>query len=279
MKSNYFPLFLLTFTLFIGCKTSQTSTQTYKKNTTNQEVKTPIREYSVLATLWQQHAAEYRALTYQAYNIAKIQLESILANSSNTTKPLAIVTDIDETLLNNSAFNGKLIELNEDYTDSRWIEWGKEEKAGIVPGALEFFNYAKSKNIEIFYITNRLEIQKNETLSNLKKLNFPYADEQHLLLKQDTSGKETRRIQVQKTHNIIMLIGDNLSDFSPLFDKKPAKKRNELVDILKNAFGTKYIVLPNPMYGDWETKGILEGKYNWTDFQKDSIRKSKIKSY
>lgn len=279
MKTKYLVKFLLLFVLISGCKTGQHHTQNNHKNTINDKIEISIREYSVLATLWQQHAAEYRALTYQAFNSAKIQLDHLLADKSNYSKPLAIVTDVDETLMDNSAFNGKIIELNEEYTDKRWIEWGKEEKAGIVPGALEFFNYAKIKGVDIFYITNRLQIQKNETLSNLKKLNFPNATEQYLLLKQDTSGKEVRRNQVEKTHEIIMLLGDNLSDFSAVFDKKSTKERNHLTDSLKNYFGTKFIVLPNPMYGDWETKGLLEGNYNWSAFQKDSIRKSKIKSY
>ncbi len=207
MKNNLLVRIIIVFALLIGCKTGQHSTQGKQKSISVNEVKIPIREHSVLATLWQQRAAEYRALTYQAFNSAKIQLEFLLANKSDYKKPLAIVTDIDETLLDNSAFNGKLIEVNEDYSDERWVEWGKEEKAGLVPGALEFFTYVKSKNIEIFYITNRLEKQKDETLSNLKQLNVPDADEQHLLLKQDTSGKEIRRNQVEKTHDIIMLLG------------------------------------------------------------------------
>lgn len=268
---------LFIFTILFGCKTQQSQSES-----TISEIKTiqiPVREYSILTVLWQQHAAEYRALAYQAYNTAQLQLDNILRNRGNYEKPLAIVTDIDETVLNNSPYNGKMIELNEEYSNARWIEWGKEKKAEIVPGSLDFFKYAASKGVEIFYISNRLLVQKSETIENMQKLGFPFLDDAHFLLRETVSGKEPRRLQVQKTHKIIMLLGDNLSDFSEVFDNQNTETRNFKVDSLKAAFGNKYIVLPNPMYGDWETKGILEGKYNWTASQKDSIRHSKIISY
>ena len=131
----------------------------------------------------------------------------------------------------------------------------------------------------MFYISNRSVHQKNETIANLKRIGFPFADKAHVLLKDTISGKEPRRHLVQETHDIILLIGDNLSDFSEVFDDRSTIERNKNVDHLKAVFGKKFIVLPNSIYGDWETKGILEGKYNWTNFQKDSIRHQKIRSY
>ena len=95
---------VLSFTLLVGCKT-QTLTIT-KEKSKSETVTKPLKEYSILAVLWQQHAAEYRALTYQAFNTAKIQLDKILDNTIKNIKPLAIVTDIDESVLNNSAYNG-----------------------------------------------------------------------------------------------------------------------------------------------------------------------------
>jgi 5'-nucleotidase (lipoprotein e(P4) family) len=76
-----------------------------------------------------------------------------------------------------------------------------------------------------------------------------------------------------------MLLGDNLSDFMDVFDKKSTQVRNKLVEGMKDDFGRKFIVLPNPMYGDWETKGIYEGRYDWSAQQKDSIRKAKLLAY
>jgi len=247
-------------------------------STINQQKSTPIREHSVQALLWQQNAAEYRALTYQAYNLAQLQLDNILANNKSE-KPIAIVTDIDETVLDNSPYSGKQVELDESYTSKRWAEWVALKKAKTIPGAVAFFNYAKSKNVEVFYISNRSANQTKETIENLQLKGFPFADEAHVLLKTASSEKGTRRNIVKKTHEIVLLIGDNLSDFSSIFENSSTKERNTNADNSSALFGKKYIVLPNPMYGDWETKGIYEGKHDWSTQQKDSIRLKKIISY
>lgn len=238
-----------------------------------------VRDYSIAAVLWQQRSAEYRALAYQAFNIARMQLDRHLTANRESKKTLAIITDIDETILDNSPYSGKQIELDEDYTTSRWDEWVNLKSAKAIPGSLEFFHYAASKGVEVFYITNRDQHQKEATLENLKAVGFPFADDRHILLRGEDSGKETRRKKVEASYEIVMLIGDNLSDFSYLFEKRSAEERNKSADNLKMLFGTKYIVLPNPIYGDWETQGIFEGKHNWTEFQKDSLRHKKIIAY
>ena len=57
-----------------------------------------VKEYPVL---WQQDAAEYRALCYQAFNIAALRINEIPRTTLKKNK-LAIVTDLDETILDNS---------------------------------------------------------------------------------------------------------------------------------------------------------------------------------
>lgn len=264
-------------TVLFSCKVAVTDGQAGRAGKDGKHIS--VRDYSIAAVLWQQRSAEYRALAYQAFNVARMQLDDYLENNPKSDKPLAIVTDIDETILDNSPYSGKQIELDEDYTTERWDEWVDKKNAKAVPGALDFFQYAASKGITTFYITNRDEHQKQVTVENLKSVGFPNADNQHILLRGKSSEKETRRDQVNKTHNVIMLIGDNLSDFSYAFEKRSGEARNKSADSLKSYFGTKYIVLPNPIYGDWETQGIFEGKYNWTEFQKDSIRRVKVIGY
>lgn len=274
---NKIIIYLVTTIILLGCKSQiiQTEHQTARIETSA----IPSREYAIQAVLWQQQAAEYRALSYQAFHLAQIQLNAILDKKVNYKKPIAIVTDIDETILDNSPYSGKQIELDEDYSTLRWTEWVKEKKANAIPGALDFFKYAKHKGVAIFYISNRSTNQKSETIENLQKIGFPDADDSHVLLKDTTSRKKPRRLLVQQNYDIVLLLGDNLSDFSEIFENQSTIQRNKSVDSLKAFFGKKFIVLPNPMYGDWETKGILESRYDWTNFQKDSIRHQKIKSY
>lgn len=263
--------------LTISCQT-----RSVEKATATQEKeisKTHNQDFLIQAVLWQEHAAEYRALSYQAYNTARWSLDKILERKSDYDKPLAVVTDIDETALNNSPYEGKLISTNKGYSPSTWKEWIDAAEAKPIPGALDFFNYAKSKEVEVFYITNRKVGSEKATLENLKNMGFPYADKAHLLLKKEgEKGKKARRDKIKETHNIVMLLGDNLSDFTAVFDAVGTKERNNVTDSLKELFGTKFIVLPNPMYGAWESNGIFEGKH-WTDEQKDSVRNSKVIGY
>lgn len=263
--------------IIAGCKTGITEPKMQLTNST--EVVIPAREYSIGAVLWQQHSGEYKALAYQAFNLAKMKLDSIINSGNVYSKPLAIVTDIDETILDNSPYSGKQIEMEEDYFPERWTDWVNQKKAKGIPGAVNFFNYAKNKGVEVFYISNRNQEQEEATLENLKLENFPFANSSHILLEKSTSKKGDRRKSVAATHEIVLLLGDNLTDFSSIFENRSTEDRNRSVDSLRNAFGNRYIILPNAIYGDWETKGILEGKYDWNQFQKDSIRRKKVISY
>src|SRR5699024_7278761 len=135
-----------------------------------------VRAYSVQSVLWQQNAAEYRALCYQAFNIAKLNLDEFLANETSEGEQLAIVTDIDETVMDNRPFEAKLIELNEQYTLREWANWVNKKEAKPIPGATEFLDYAKSRGVEIFYVSNRAQDLKEATIENMKAIGFPFAD-------------------------------------------------------------------------------------------------------
>ncbi|MCD6102169.1 MAG: 5'-nucleotidase, lipoprotein e(P4) family [Candidatus Cloacimonetes bacterium] len=205
-------------------------------------------EASLMAVLWCQASAEYRALAYQAYNIARLRLDEELQINRNQKR--AVIVDIDETVLDNSRYNAKEITDKQVYPDDfyKWIDMAKAE---AIPGAKEFLDYAVSKNCDVFYISNRRIRCLDGTLRNLKKLGFPQADKNHVLLKGDVSSKEGRRQEVAKTHYIVLLIGDNLIDFSEVFDIKSVEGRLASVEKYKDNFGKKFIVLPNPMHGAW----------------------------
>lgn len=272
-----FLSYILWMSVFSLTLTSCKSTADLSKDTQSQQP--TVREYSVQSVLWQQNAAEYRALCYQAFNVAKLNLDQFVADESLKDKNIAIITDIDETVLDNSPFNAKLIEKDEEYSVEEWTHWTSLAEAEEVPGAAEFLNYAKNKGVEIFYVTNRRTAEMEATLENMKKVDFPFADEDHVFLRAETGSKENRFDKVLKDHTVVMYLGDNLGDFSHEFITPSTEKRNALVTKLKENFGVSFIVLPNPMYGDWEMQGIYEGKYDWTDKEKNSIRKEKLRAY
>jgi 5'-nucleotidase (lipoprotein e(P4) family) len=231
-------------------------------------------DYMLLAVLWYQTSAEMRALCYQAFNTARISLDQI-TESYKGTKRLAVVVDIDETMVDNSPYEAQNVLGNFGYPE-RWGEWIEQASATALPGAVEFMKYAVSKNVDVFYISNRKLSEKDATIKNMRSLGFPMIDDEHLLLRDKTSSKNERRDKVSSTHEIIMLIGDNMNDFSGVFENKTAANRFEETDKNKSQFGKRFIVLPNPMYGDWES-AVLKYNFNLTNEQKDSVRKANLK--
>jgi 5'-nucleotidase (lipoprotein e(P4) family) len=139
------------------------------------------------------------------------------------------------------------------------------------------FKYAASKGVKVFYITNRDEDERIGTTQNLKLYNLPYADEQHIILRQGASSKEARRQQLSAKYKIVLLCGDNLPDFDLLYDNKPTEdSRLAATEQLKSKFGSKYIVIPNMAYGDFEN-AIFKYNNKLTPAQRDSVIRSIIK--
>lgn len=251
-----------------------------KENTdTTQCCKSKKSEYEhlVMATLWYQQSAEMKALYHQCYNWATRLLDENLEKSKSNLKK-AVVVDIDETLLDNSPFEVKCIEEGKGYSSESWKNWTDKSIAKALPGALEFCNYAKSKNVEIFYISNRKINEVETTSKNLIDLGFPYVDDKHIIFRTEDNSKKTRREVVSKDYEIILLIGDNLTDFSEIFEHRDSSLGFKLVEENKADFGSKFIMLPNPMYGEWES-AIYNNDNKIPDSQKDSLRKSYLKSY
>ncbi len=238
----------------------------------------PTKNYDHLtgAVLWYQLSGEMRALYYQGYNVARYNLDNYLAYS-RSSKKMAVVVDIDETILNNSPYEGKIILNDKGYTPQSWREWVDLAKADTLPGALSFLKYAAEKGVETFYISNRLEAEIQPTLTNLRKFDFPFADESHMIFKSNTSSKEERRKKLSSTHDIVILCGDNLGDFDITFENRDIQSNRDSVDKYRAEFGKRFIVLPNPMYGDWE-KPIYSMK-NMTESQRDSARKALLLAY
>jgi 5'-nucleotidase (lipoprotein e(P4) family) len=229
----------------------------------------------VWSSLYQQRSAEYKALCFQAYNLAKLRLNEALKHKGK--KPLAVVTDIDETLLDNSPYDAVRAINNKEFDLKTWKQWTAKGIADTVPGAPAFFKYAASKGVAVFYITNRDEDERAGTTKNLKLYNLPYVDDAHIILKQTASSKEARRQQVLAKYNIVLLCGDNLPDFNGLYDNKPSEEnRMATTEKLKKEFGSKYIIIPNPSYGDFEN-AMFKFNYKLTGVQKDSVIQSLIK--
>jgi 5'-nucleotidase (lipoprotein e(P4) family) len=107
---------------------------------------------------------------------------------------------------------------------SQWDN-GHKGIAEAIARHFSLFDYVSSNSAEVFYVSNRMEDQRQGTLKNLKEKGFPFADNQHLMLKTVSTTKEIYRQQIAGKYHISLLIGDNLSDFISGFDKQPAGTR------------------------------------------------------
>lgn len=239
----------------------------------------------IMALLYQQRAAEYHALCLQCYNLARFRVDQAIQDTRRyTAKPFAVVTDLDETALDNSENEAWLYQHDSTYQPNEFNDWSTYGHARAVPGSVAFFNYInsikdkKGRKIAIYYISNRTNTPAivDSTISQMGYLHFPQLTESQFLFKDkdSTSSKEGRRAQVSQHHDIIVLLGDNLIDLSATFDSTVThpEERIKRVDSLTTAWGAKYIVFPNAEYGDWEQALYPNGKYtNLSVEQKDRV--------
>lgn len=263
-------------TYFVTISTAQQGTQIVPATADN--------EYQVAAVLYQQHAAEYRALAFQAFSLAKLRLDEDFdkknlkkLSKEERKKPRAVIVDIDETVLDNSPSQAYMIKNRLPFNMTDWIDWGEKRSAKAIPGAVEFLKYANQKGVRVFYVSNRADLQKQATMDNLKAVGFPDVSDETLLLQTAESNKESRRKIVLAKHRIVLLAGDNLNDFAENFEKKSVADRFAETEKDKNLFGSKYIVLPNAMYGAWESS-IYDNK-RLTEAEKTQKRKELLESY
>ena len=243
----------------------------------------PDTEYQVGAILWNQTSAEYRALAYQAFDLAKLRLDQALAKQKQRrgargAKPMAIIVDVDETVLDNSRFQAELILRGTGYTPQLWQAWCDRAEAGAVPGAAEFLNYAAQRGVQTFYITNRRQPEKAGTITNLKNAGFPGVSEETVVIRENASpSKEARREKVRARYQVVMLVGDNLNDFADNFSGKSIADRKAEVDRERAMFGSEYIVIPNPMYGDWES--AIYGNQQLSDSERRAKRRDTLRGF
>ena len=220
------------------------------------------------ALTWVQNSAEYSLLAEQTFRMAQSQLNIGLQDSKWSadevqvvdggyeSKPPAVILDCDETVLDNSAYNARNVIRNEQYVTEAWNKWCLEGKADAVPGALEFTQRADALGVKVFYVTNRRDVVKEATIKNLTALGFPGADESTVLTKNEDLGrgddKISRRASIAKDHRIVLLIGDSMSDLCSGMAVENTKRRNEIADEKTSMLGSRWIMLPNPVYGGWQ---------------------------
>jgi len=223
------------------------------------------------AVLWMQTSVEYRASTTQTYHLAEIALKRGLRSPRWTAAleqsgefeslPPAVILDLDETVFDNSPFNARLVtspKRPEEFGQA-WTDWVNERKAGLVPGAMDFLQFAHANGVMPIYITNRIcdaSREDDPTVKMLRSLGAPLERVQEQLLCAQTSkdsDKTGRREKCVTKFRILLLFGDQLGDFLQIPpDMASLEGRQKLFDAHRSLWGERWFQLPNPMYGSWE---------------------------
>lgn len=231
-----------------------------------------ISDQSMMATLWMQQSMESIFLREQSYKLAAEKFERNL-QKHKADGMYAVIVDIDETVLDNSPYMARLIKTGQAYDNEGWSRWVNEGRAGLVPGVKGFLNKVEASGTEVFYISNRHADLMEATLENLNRHELPFADDAHVLLMTSESDKTERREEVKLNYKVLLLVGDQLTDFAQqkedysmaIFDVEGAK------DSLDNYF----VLLPNPMYGSFEDR-IYKGEKDLQDRDKDEARRHSL---
>lgn len=260
MPSTRFSVALLSLLVLLSaCATPRPSTDAPPAPRTNENLN---------SVLWTQTAAEYAATALQAYQGATVMLDRALTDSTWTAAleqleegdyhdlPPAVILDVDETVLDNSAYQARLVQHGAEFSRGSWQGWVREEEATPVPGALAFTQYAAQRGVAVFYVTNRRHEVEPATRNNLAAYGFPLPDDEDRVLTRAerpewTGDKGTRRASVAQTHRIVLMLGDNLGDFLSGVDVSVAE-RADMTQQYAEYWGTRWFVLPNPQYGSWD---------------------------
>ncbi|MFL2716319.1 MAG: 5'-nucleotidase, lipoprotein e(P4) family [Gammaproteobacteria bacterium] len=235
-------------------------------STAAEEVDRSFQEQSMLGVLFVQTSPEFAANNIQTYKIATSKID-IALNDKNWTaaleqgtnfsdKPPAIIVDVDETVLDNSAHQARAILGGFSYPTG-WLEWGNEVSAPAVAGVKDFLNYADSKGVTIFYVTNRVSELRKATIENIIKLGLPFDERANPLMMKGENGwgseKTSRRTLIAEKYRIILMAGDQITDFISLEESSVSMDaRLQLSSKYEEMWGEKWFMITNPMYGKWE---------------------------
>jgi len=199
---------------------------------------------------WFRSSAEYRAITLETYRAATRAVEE--ASKGRACDTWAVSLDTDETVLDNSVFQRDLTRGTEPFSEELWARFVRTHSSVPVPGARAFLDRVKELGGRIAIVTNRWSNLCGDTEENFKLQNLPY---DVILCRIDTGDKNPRFAAIEdgsafgdgKKREVLVFLGDNILDFPGM--KQSARDEPESV---LEAFGRRFFVLPNPMYGSWQ---------------------------
>ena len=229
---------------------SSTATTTTGTVTTSDDC--PVREYAM--GIRYQQSAHAAAAQIQSWSLAESRLGKAIASRRPGHK-LAIVSDLDETVLDNSPLLARDLQACHTYTTwDTWSDWEINGHPTLTPGAAHFFEYADRNHVAIYYVSDRFAENKASTMATLRELGLPQVKDDQVLLY--GPSKEQRRQVAAADHDLVLLLGDSLPDFHNDFDGATPATQATLVTKYAGHFGRDWIMFPNATYGSWRKSAL-----------------------
>jgi 5'-nucleotidase (lipoprotein e(P4) family) len=204
------------------------------------------------AIRWSRDSAEHRALFLQVYAAATAHVEREAA--ARPVGGWAVVLDADETVIDNSLYQVERERAGLPFDAPSWSAWTQRREAVPLPGARAFLSRVRALGGRIAIVTNRTESECPDTEAVFRTHELAY---DVMLCKPDAgpSDKNPRFEAVAMGTTaaglppleVVAFVGDNIQDFPGLGQSF----RKEGDDAFA-PFGSRYFVLPNPMYGSWQ---------------------------
>lgn len=254
----------------------------------------PAPDDSLNATVWYQTSLERDLITREVYRAAGELLDAALADPSwdalpredrdndPAALPPAIIVDVDETVLDNSPHQVRMIRSGGSFSEGSWDAWVEQRAATPLPGAVEFLGEAARRGVTVYYVSNRTVAQGEATVDNLRAAGFPIASADQFLGKGTVvegcagtgSDKGCRRELVGRSHRVLMQFGDQVGDLVDIASNTRAG-RAAAVAPYAGWIGERWWVLPNPVYGSWEP-ALFDNDWSLSEGQRRAAKQAAL---
>ena len=193
---------------------------------------------------WVRQSTEHKTLCEQLFRQATVTILRTVKTEKSTGN-LAVVVDLDETVLDNSLYQVERWKAGLSFTQDSWSDWVNREEAGLIPGAKDFLSAVRKKGVRVVFLSNRMNDNLEPTRENLRLLGVLDSKDLFLLRLDKDDLKEVRRKEVTDGTGrmkkvgplqVVGYVGDQMGDFPHVRTKE---------------FGKTNFLLPNPMYGKW----------------------------
>ena len=174
-------------------------------------------------------------------------------------KPLAVLLDVDETAIQNLGYEYDEAYHGRSYDQERWNRWEQTGARAVapIPGAVTALRAIREAGVTVLFNSNRQAANAKHSEAALNHAGLgPARHGETLYLQGDVapgSGKDPRRAAIAERYCVVAMAGDQLGDFSDLFNARtlsvPDRRRAAASAPFASLWGSGWFILSNPVYG------------------------------